>query len=262
MNDLSYASRNCLSAGRLGSLVTTILIATSGVLPAQNVAGRIINSQTGSGIGGAAVLVLGQRDVRVARTATAFDGRFSMKVPTPGLYRLRVEFPGYRVLITEPISIGEGAQPEHILELLPLAPVRMDTVVVEGKPRAVPWYLSDFYRRRSVGFGASLTRTEFERWWPAEPTDLVRRLQLFNVVQDPNSNSYAITNTRIRRRSCPPLVFIDGMRIGNTNEVDINARIAVEWIEAVEAYNSPAQMPVEFNATGSACGVLAFWTRR
>jgi hypothetical protein len=38
--------------------------------------------------------------------------------------------------------------------------------------------------------------------------------------------------------------------------------LAVNHVEAVEAYNGPSQMPVEFNRTGSRCGVVVFWSRR
>jgi len=32
-------------------------------------------------------------------------------------------------------------------------------------------------------------------------------------------------------------------------------------LAAVEVYTSPASIPPEFNMTGSACGVIALWTR-
>lgn len=31
--------------------------------------------------------------------------------------------------------------------------------------------------------------------------------------------------------------------------------------QALEVYRSPAEMPVEYNATGSYCGVILLWTR-
>ena len=31
--------------------------------------------------------------------------------------------------------------------------------------------------------------------------------------------------------------------------------------QAVEVYRSPAEMPVEYNATGSYCGIILLWTK-
>ena len=34
-----------------------------------------------------------------------------------------------------------------------------------------------------------------------------------------------------------------------------------EQIEAVELYSSAATIPMQYNGTGSACGVILIWTR-
>jgi len=62
-------------------------------------------------------------------------------------------------------------------------------------------------------------------------------------------------------RGCPPLVFLDGTYVGNTDDFDI-AMLDVETLAGVEAYARAAHMPMEFNSTGSVCGVLVFWTKR
>jgi hypothetical protein len=61
--------------------------------------------------------------------------------------------------------------------------------------------------------------------------------------------------------TCFPLYFLDGRYIGKADRLDVDQVLSVNEIEAVEAYASAASMPVEFNYTGSACGVIAFWTR-
>jgi hypothetical protein len=60
---------------------------------------------------------------------------------------------------------------------------------------------------------------------------------------------------------CPPLVFLDRHYLGNTNSVNLNMDIPLVDVIAVEAHQSIGAMPVEFNRRGSACGVIAFWTR-
>jgi hypothetical protein len=62
---------------------------------------------------------------------------------------------------------------------------------------------------------------------------------------------------------CPPLVFIDGLPHPDVRTADdLNTRLWVDRVAAVEAYHSPARVPTEFNRTGAACGVIVFWTKR
>jgi hypothetical protein len=39
------------------------------------------------------------------------------------------------------------------------------------------------------------------------------------------------------------------------------SRMNILNFQALEVYRSPAEMPVEYNATGSGCGVILLWTR-
>jgi hypothetical protein len=61
---------------------------------------------------------------------------------------------------------------------------------------------------------------------------------------------------------CPTLFFLDGTSIGNADRLDLDFILPLDQIEAVEVYSGASQIPVMFNRTGSACGVIAFWTRR
>jgi len=49
--------------------------------------------------------------------------------------------------------------------------------------------------------------------------------------------------------------------MGNTNTMNVNNEVPFGDLVAVEAHQSTASMPVEYNRRGSACGVIAFWTR-
>ena len=60
---------------------------------------------------------------------------------------------------------------------------------------------------------------------------------------------------------CPPLIFVDGQYLGNTELIMIDDVVPVVNLEAIEAHGSIATMPNTFNRQGSRCGVIAFWTR-
>lgn len=55
---------------------------------------------------------------------------------------------------------------------------------------------------------------------------------------------------------CQFLLYVDGVR---STETDLNM-LRVSQFAAIESYTG-AQIPVKYNATGSACGVLLFWSR-
>jgi len=54
----------------------------------------------------------------------------------------------------------------------------------------------------------------------------------------------------------------EGIRLDQDFALDRLGMLAPTDILGVEVYRSAGQMPPEFNATGSSCGVIAFWTRR
>lgn len=237
-------------------------------LVAQIVRGEVHDESTGRPIVGARLVLLGEGIRQAGHTGA--DGRFQIAAPVPGEYRLRCEMPGYRFKVSGPIRLGPGQEVEQIFRLTPLPPMTLDTVLVAGE--RIPAHLIDFYRRRASGLGAQfLTREEFERWSPSEVTHIVQRLSGFMVRR---INCFAQGSREICRRGlrwtiesrrgqrCPPLLVVDGVSVGTTEDHDLNDLLWVENLDAVEAYTSAASLPPDLNATGSACGVLVFWTRR
>lgn len=229
---------------------------------AQTVRGRVTEDKTNRVLKAVAVMLFDKGEKLKARAQTADDGSYQLATPGPGTYSLRFLLPGYRPFETKPAALMPGQVIEYSPKLTSLAAIGLDTIVVEGE--RVPRYLQDFYLRRAVGHGDFLTQAEIEKWNPARPTDLVPRLAGFTYYYD--NLGIIITSRRsgfIRSaRECPPLVFVDGLRVGDANTYDVDSFLWVTNIAAVEAYNGPARLPVEFNAPGSKCGVIAFWTKR
>lgn len=245
-------------------LVLPCLMATlvSAPLTGQSIRGRVTEENTTTPLSAVAVSLLDHERVRVAHTRTNEEGYYELTTPRPGTYWLRFRLPGFEVTNVGPIAVAEDKVVVPSLELRPLPPVALDTVVVEGE--RVPWYLQDFYRRRSQKLGSFLTQQDIERYWPARTTDLIPRLSGFQLKRDPNGNIY-VRNTRpagLNPAGCPPLLFLDGAIVGTTDSHDIDDLLWVENIGGIEAYGGPARMPPEFNMTGSACGVIVFWTKR
>ncbi len=62
-------------------------------------------------------------------------------------------------------------------------------------------------------------------------------------------------------QACYTEVYLDGARLSSTWLPFNLDDIPIDQIAAMEFYRSAAEIPPELNATGSACGVLAIWTR-
>ncbi len=252
---------------RLRSVVApaVILACAAGVRPlaGQTVRGEILEVRTGLPIPGVAVVLL-DRDFRsVLRGQANADGRYVLEAPEPGAYRLRFEIPGYRMTITELFNLKRDEAREYPVRLQPASAIALDTVVVAGE--TVPRHLMDFYVRKSRGMGSFLTPADLERLHPVEPTDVVRRLEGFDVGYDRFEPSRKlITNKRFggSGRACVPVIFVDGVYVGTADTYDVNAVLWVDKLDAVESYPSAARIPIEYNTTGTQCGVIAFWTKR
>ncbi len=255
-------SRARRSALRSGAVALGLLAALSSASLAQTVRGRVFENKTDRPLRGVIVALLDAEEMVKARTQTADDGSYQLRVPAPGTYSLRFLMPGYQPFFTKAATLAAGQTVEYSPKLTSLAAIGLDTIVVEGE--RVPRYLEDFYRRRAQRHGDFLTRAEIEKWSPAQPTDLVPRLAGFQLKYDADGRIRFYSRREGARLGshCPPLVFVNGAFVGNMEAYDVDAFLMASELVAVEAYNGPARMPIEFNATGSRCGVIAFWTKR
>jgi hypothetical protein len=79
---------------------------------AQTVRGVLREEGTGGPIGGAFIVLLdedGGRPGRDIGTLTDDDGRFQLRAPEPGRYRLRAERIGFKSTLSEVIELEAGA---------------------------------------------------------------------------------------------------------------------------------------------------------
>ena len=236
-------------------------------LAAQTVQGQVTDAASRRPIAGV-MRLLDETGAEAARATLAVDGRYTVQIPEPGRYRLRLESPGYQVAISSLMELEPGLTLVMNLEVRALTPTTLDTVVVVGA--AVPYRLLGFYDRRAKGFGDFITREEFERYYPTRVTDVLRRMMGLTVAPNPyyqtrgDTREYLVLNTRlstVEAQSCAALVFIDGAYVGNTGTVNLDEILNVEFVEAVETYNGAGNTPIEFSRTGSECGVVSVWSR-
>ena len=59
-----------------------------------------------------------------------------------------------------------------------------------------------------------------------------------------------------------PLIFFDGQFLGGGERyANLDDLVDPDRVEGIEIYNGAATIPDEFDRPGSACGVVAGWTR-
>lgn len=157
---------------------------------------------------------------------------------------------------------GQGAV-DLAVKLKPIA-ITLGPVTVTGDvSRALTPWMRDFEQRRHREQGiflgeediikhrASLTALNLLSWAGVEVGGDVL-----------NSRSLRVWGGCPWRGGGPPVVFLDGVRLGEETAIEWLDMYSPEQIAGVEVYNSPAKIPPMYNATGSACGVIAVWTKR
>lgn len=120
---------------RPSSVLLALLLAGS-PLAAQSVAGRLAEEGSGRPIEGAVVVLLDEAGAQRTGTLTDASGRFSLRAPGPGHYRLRAERIGFRGTLSPPFGLAAGEEAERDLAA-PAEAIRLGGVAVEGERRCV-----------------------------------------------------------------------------------------------------------------------------
>ncbi len=102
----------------------------------QTVVGHVA-SDDGRAIPGA-IVHLQDTDGRThASGLTGSQGRFVLRAPAAGRYRLAVEMIGYRTVLTAPFDLGEGETVQRAVEAV-VEPVALEGITVGGARRCAP----------------------------------------------------------------------------------------------------------------------------
>jgi outer membrane receptor for ferrienterochelin and colicin len=144
-----------------------------------------------------------------------------------------------------------------------------------GKASRVTSRIPGWDRRRDRGGGHAITHDEIEHRRPAKSVDLLRPVPGVRLLPG-RGGDFRI---RLRGEPCQPMVYVDGVQVMNETpapawlsnrsgspglptESSIFSSLNPGEIEAIEVFTGASQVPPEFNATGSKCGVILVWLRR
>jgi hypothetical protein len=235
-----------------GEIDVGIVLLSHGPAPSAGVSGSVINAVSGQPVIAGSVTLNGEKS-----TFTGGDGAFHFSEPELRWGRNWVGFRGigYEPLVASLWVLNDDANIDLDVELAPRA-VRLAEVVVEGERTTLVYgRMRDFYRRKRIGFGEFFTPADIERIRPIYVSSLLRRIPGVWVYPAPDGSRHV--RMFGGRRDCHPLIYWNGIR---SSWLDIDM-FWPEDLKGVEVYRRPSEIPIEFNTTGSACGVVAVWTR-
>jgi len=264
-------------------VLSAVAVLSSILMPpaiSQAIRGAVVDDSTSQPIVAAEVSALDTMGTIVRQAITDSSGRFRFSIP-PGDYSFRVLQIGYTPTVTTVLHAAENEREISVVIRVPSAstngtdePYALTPVVVEAPP--VERYLAAFHRHETIGMGDQVLREEFEEWNPQQVTDVIRRMQGFTIVTNPNymrelpdgtldTREYLIDAPgRSHHRTsafteCAPLIFLDGAYLGSSETVYVNS-LPLNAIAAVEAYARQIETPVEYMRAGNDCGAIALWT--
>lgn len=239
-----------MTTPRAASLTLLLTIVAARPILAQVVRGTVLDAESGASIDMAQVALLAEDDRVVRQHMTDTAGRFVIRAPNAGVYRLRATRIGYAAFTTDTFALEAGQ--DTVVELrLPARPVSLDPVeaVVEGQlvPRLVR---VGFYRRQANGFGYFLTPEDLEALHPVFLEDLFWRTAGVRMLHDGR-----VVTLRFYQ-PCSLSVAVDGLVVSDWTDV-----VHVSDIEAIEVYPSPAGVPSWLFGPVSWCGAIVIWTK-
>jgi len=265
-------------------LLVLLLLSCPSVVAAQVIRGRVLEADTDQPVRLAGLELLDDRD-RVLVNATADStGQFRVRAWMSGKYRLRATALGYRSVTSELLELGTGDEYALNIRLAADAvPIEPITVMSRSRSSLIEIAMRGYYDRRDsglrIGMGRFLDRGEIEQSG-TRLTDVLRRVPGLRIHIDGRCAYIVVGSNPVGTnrldgsgqrmqgecqpppRICTASLYVDGLLVRYAgNSIPLDQMLPLEWVEALEVYRRPAELPAEFLASG-ACGVVVVWTRR
>lgn len=231
----------------------TAALVLSAPAGAQTLTGRIVDAADGSGVTVAQVLAVDSAGTVAAWTLSRREGRFELRLPDGGSYRLHVQRVGYDDTITPEVAVGARQSRELDVSLRAKA-VQLEGI--EAKVLVTP----PFRDRRALGFYDRMVRGR-GTFYTAEEIAGMNRRRLTDVI----TYKAGISVRRGRlwvggdRRGCTPTVYLDGFR-RSSDFLDDALSPGDVWGIEIYRYGSEIPTTLQRDDITSNCGVVMIWT--
>lgn len=223
----------------------------------------VFNAQSGDPIEGAEVLDV----LNKTKALTTATGTVTLSFLPDGGAMVRVQKIGFAPY-TNVVAISEADTLPFTVMLTPVAQTLPTVVTKDSAPHYVSPALQAFEERRRTSVGGKfVTEAQLRKSDNRTMTNVLREIGIpIRCVKNFPYPCFAASSRQgskyaiIGGGPCDYEVYLDGNRIATMDARDLQV-MKVNEIGAVEAYMGAASVPQQYNATGSACGVLLFWSR-
>lgn len=215
-----------------------LFVGTARSLEGQSIVGRTLDAKDRAVVSGAVVQVLGPGDSVRAEAVSDAAGRFALRVPAGGPYRLRGTTQGYGTVVGDAFNLGDRDELDVEMMFQP-AVVALPTIgVVVLRETRGGWLagVRERARRARSGMGWILTRDQIAASNPSRMADL--------LVSHPP------------RYRCPMTYMINELPSSRAQVFALNP----QQVEAIEVYASELELPAVYHQRGR-CGLTLVWIR-
>src|SRR5690606_15395722 len=138
-------------------------------------------------------------------------------------------------------------------------PIPIDELMIEGRSRwSARLQRSGFYERAGQGIGYQIDRPAIRAHNVVLLSELLARIPRrpqFRGFIDPAPAVEDVDFTEPLPIECAPGIYVDG-----TPWAGFVDDLPLEWVEGLEFYTSPVQVPIQYLGAGAFCGLLLIWT--
>jgi hypothetical protein len=238
-------------------------------LSAQSIRGRVVDESSGEAVSGVSAVLVNPSGVQQGATQSDPRGRFVLRAPAPGRYRIRVFHIGYGDFYSDLFEV-EANETVEVDVRLSMRPIAVDSLVVTTERRLRQLERTGFYERQRSGFGRFITREQIEARAGGTVFDLLRNYPSVRVI---NVGGGGMDRDLVMRAGasmsmrgvCLPSIVIDGLIVrpgGSGAEPGLRSLLPMlAEVEAIEVYTGGAGLPAWAAGTYSPCGSLLIWTR-
>jgi hypothetical protein len=195
--------------------------------------------------------LLGQDGKALGRVVSNATGHFEIAAPREGRYRLRAERIGYSPAITDELTIG--AAERVVVDLsLSVNAVQLQSVNVIARR---PGELGGFYERMGHSATGTFVTNDQIEW--LDPSLTTQVLSHWGLRINPSRSPGGLP-TIASGRGCMRVV-VDGVRDPPNFPRDLDG-IPPKWIQGIEIYKDPNQVPPQYMRGFDQCGAILIWT--
>jgi hypothetical protein len=222
----------------------------------------VFDFNTGAPIEGAEVVDMMSGTVAV----TTRTGTVSLAFLPDGGSTIRIRKVGYAP-ISQFVAISPADTVPLTLMMTPTTTMLPAVVTSDSAPRYVSPALRGFEERRKAGIGHFIPEAELRKSDSRQMEDVLRRLPGLDIKCTsfrPPRQCFAVAGRQTAEHPllggstpCKYKTYVDGALSADLNISEMD----VTQFAAIESYGGAATIPPIYNVTGSACGVLLFWTR-